>query len=681
MQAIILAAGMGKRLKNLTEHNTKCMVEVNGVTLMERMLTQLDSLALRKIIIVVGYKGEELIEFIHTLPVKTTIEFVENPIYDKTNNIYSLYLASNKMLEDDTLLLESDLIFEDSILKLLIEDKRSSLALVDKYESWMDGSVIKLSDDNKIISFIAKKKFAFTEIDSYYKTVNIYKFSKGFSSTHYVPFLTAYQSALGKNEYYEQVLRVLTTIEDLELEAKILEGNKWYEIDDIQDLDIASSIFVTDKEQKLAKIEERFGGYWRYPKMIDFCYLVNPFYPPTILLDEIKANLQTLITSYPSGQKVNSLLAAKNFGIRENQIVVGNGAAELIKSLTTIIEGNIGVIRPTFEEYPNRILDKSRLITFIPHNENFQYNEHDLISYFEDKDVSAIILINPDNPTGNYVDKKGILHIIKWCHSKNILLILDESFVDFSTENYSIIESSLLDQYPQLIVVKSISKSYGVPGLRLGIVATSHTMIDSLKKDVSIWNINSLGEFYLQIESKYHKDYLQSLELLRNERILLADGLASIKSVRVIPSQANYIMVELTGGITSKKVVAALLEECNILIKDLTSKISNGKQYVRIAVRDNVDNKKDNVDRADTLIGVGNIDPNRIPITLTDKFNDFKTVNNFQPSKYDNATIIVVKKNTSVLRRLKEWLKRNNTNLNGTISDLPLLMIDDEADH
>jgi len=90
---------------------------------------------------------------------------------------------------------------------------------------------------------------------------------------------------------------------------------------------------------------------------------------------------------------------------------------------------------------------------------------------------------------------------------------------------------------------------------------------------------------------------------------------------------------------------------------------------------------KDNVHKSETLIGVGNINPNRIPMTFTDKHNDFRTVNNFQPNEYKNATILVVKKNTSVLRRLKEWLKRNNSNLNGTISDLPLLMIDDEADH
>lgn len=105
MQAIILAAGMGKRLKDLTDDNTKCMVKVNGVTIIERMLGQLDKLDLSSIIIVVGYKAKELIDYINTLDVKTPIQYVNNDIYDSTNNIYSLYLARNYMLQEDTLLL------------------------------------------------------------------------------------------------------------------------------------------------------------------------------------------------------------------------------------------------------------------------------------------------------------------------------------------------------------------------------------------------------------------------------------------------------------------------------------------------------------------------------------------------------------------------------------------------
>ena len=398
MQAIILAAGMGKRLKDLTKNNTKCMVEVNGVTLIDRLLRQLDAYNLKRIVIVVGYEGKKLIDYVNGRGVKTPVIFVDNPVYYKTNNIYSLFLAKNYLCEEDTLLFESDLIVEDSVIKTLVDDPRETLALVDKYESWMDGTCVKLSETDDIVEFIPGKKFKFEEIKSYYKTVNIYKFSKHFSKTHYVPFLEAYSNAMGNNEYYEQVLKIITMLDDPEIKAKRLNGELWYEIDDIQDLDIASSIFLPDDGDKVKSIQSRFGGYWRYPKLIDFCYLVNPYFPPAKLLDEIKANFETLATQYPSGMRVNSLLAAKNFGVKQENIAVGNGAAELIKSLMSVTDGDIGIIRPTFEEYPNRY-DEGKQVVFIPKNENFSYSAEDLIKFFDGKNIKSLILINPDNPT------------------------------------------------------------------------------------------------------------------------------------------------------------------------------------------------------------------------------------------------------------------------------------------
>lgn len=317
MQAIILAAGMGRRLKDLTQDNTKCMVKVNGVTLIDRMLHQIEAQHLSRIVIVVGYEGQKLIDYIASLGISTPITYVNNPIYDKTNNIYSLALAKDWLCKEDTLLFESDLIFEDAVLEELINDPRDTLALVDKYESWMDGTCVKLADDDSIETFVPGKKFKFNEIKEYYKTVNIYKFSKEFSNTHYVPFLDAYQSALGENEYYEQVLRVITMLDEPVIKAKRLDGQRWYEIDDIQDLDIAESIFTPDEDEKVRLLQGRYGGYWRYPKLLDFCYLVNPYFPPQKMRDEIKANFETLLTQYPSGMKVNSLLAAKNFGVHQ----------------------------------------------------------------------------------------------------------------------------------------------------------------------------------------------------------------------------------------------------------------------------------------------------------------------------------------------------------------------------
>lgn len=594
MQGIILAAGMGKRLKELTQSNTKCMVKVNGITLIDRMLHQLDKLYLSRIVIVVGYEGKKLIDYIATLDIRTPICFVNNPVYDKTNNIYSLALAKEYLVQEDTLLLESDLIFEDRLLSLLLEDERKTLALVDKYESWMDGTCIKLGEDDSIVAFVPSKKFVFEDISEYYKTVNIYKFSRHFSETYYVPFLEAYSKALGNNEYYEQVLRIITMLDEPEIKAKKLTGQLWYEIDDIQDLDIASSIFSESEDKKTSSIQSRYGGYWRYPYLIDFCYLVNPYFPSKKLMGEMKASFEILLTQYPSGMKVNSLLAAKNFGVKQEHILVGNGAAELIKCLMGQMKGRIGFIRPTFGEYPNRY-DSEKSVFFEPTTDDLHYTADDLMDYFEDKDISALILINPDNPSGNYIAKADVIRLAEWSRQRDIRFVLDESFVDFAEEtDATMICEDELARYDRLVIIKSISKSYGVPGIRLGILASADkALISSMKKEVAIWNINSFGEFYMQIAEKYQKDYEISLERMKNTRSSFIQELNKNPVLRVFPSQANYIMVEIVNGMTAGELTRQLLLKHNLLIKDLSGKVKRGKrQFVRLAIRSVEDNEK-----------------------------------------------------------------------------------------
>ena len=170
-------------------------------------------------------------------------------------------MAKDFLEEDDTILMESDLIYDTSLIKQLVDDPHPNIASVAKYKSWMDGTCVKLADDDTIEAFVPGKKFKFNEIKEYYKTVNIYKFSKHFSETHYVPFLDAYSKALGNNEYYEQVLRVITMLDDPEIKAKRLNGQLWYEIDDVQDLDIATSMFTPDDDERVTLVQKRYGGY------------------------------------------------------------------------------------------------------------------------------------------------------------------------------------------------------------------------------------------------------------------------------------------------------------------------------------------------------------------------------------------------------------------------------------
>ena len=538
MQAIILAAGMGKRLQELTKNNTKCMVKVNGETLAERLLRMLDRKNLSRIVIVVGYEGAKLVDYISTLGINTPIEYIDNPIYDKTNNIYSLALANDYLVSEDTLLFESDLIFEESCIDALLDDPRETLALVDKYKSWMDGTCMVLDDEDCIVDFVPGKYLDYSRRDSYYKTVNIYKFSKHFSKNTYVPFLEAYKKAMGVNEYYESVIKLIAMLDTKEIRAKRLSGQVWYEIDDVQDLDIAESLFPTDDSNRYDLIMKRYGGFWRYPALLDFCYLVNPYYPSEQMKNEMKASFDTLLTEYPSGMGVNSLLASRNFGVRQEHIVVGNGAAELIKGLMEAKDwGVLGLVRPTFEEYPNRYID-DKCIEFISRNRDYSYTADDIINHYCDKNINTFLLINPDNPSGNYIDRAGLDKLISWAKTKDINLIIDESFVDFADEdNASLICEEVITSYEKLYVMKSISKSYGVPGIRLGILASGDAdMISLLKKDVAIWNINSFGEFFMQIYEKYEKVYKASLIEIRGARERLFNNLSKVEYLRPIPS-------------------------------------------------------------------------------------------------------------------------------------------------
>lgn len=606
MKAIILAAGLGSRLGELTQDKAKSMIEVGNQTMLERMICQLDMhCQIDEIIIVTGYKSHLMEEYVANINIQTKISFIHNKDYATTNNIYSLYLAKNIMENHDVILLESDLIFEDYLLEKIINSEERNLMVVDKFQSWMDGTVIKTDDKKNIIDIVLKKDFNFLEVDEYYKTVNIYRFSQEFSKNIYIPSLRSYINKYGKNEYYESVFIKLLKQSKLPLTPLYVEKEKWYEVDDQLDLDIAQTLFCENKSTKLSLMESRFGGYWRYPNLIDFCYLVNPFYPTKRLIDEIKTNTERLIRDYPSGLKVNNLLVSEYFEIDSENIIVGNGASELIKVMMDHIKGNIGIIVPTFEEYPNRS-NHLNIVEYSTNVTDYKYSSLELIEFFKDKDLDYLLLINPDNPSGNYIKKSDVFKLLEWGLEKDINIILDESFIDFvSAElNPSLIDQKIIDKYPNLIIVKSISKSHGVPGVRLGVIVTKNQkLLEILQKEVSIWNINSFGEFYMQIVGKYKKDFRNGIIRFHEVREKFIRDLKTIDYLKVYDSESNFIMCEVLHPYTSREITEILLDEQEVFIKDLSPKKGFERQFIRVAVKNEIENQK----LIDALRKVGNL--------------------------------------------------------------------------
>lgn len=351
----------------------------------------------------------------------------------------------------------------------------------------------------------------------------------------------------------------------------------------------------TAEEQELRQYYSRYGGFWVYPDMLDYCYLVNPYFNRAGIIKEMQDFFPVLVAEYPAGMGVNSKLASGCWDIKQEYIIPGNGAAELIKTLMEGLEGRVGVVRPTFEEYPNR-MPAERVETFVPQSEMFRYGAEELIEYFGSHPVDTLLLINPDNPSGNFIPVDGIHKVAQWCEEKGIRFILDESFVDFSVdyELNTFLHNEILEKYPHMCVMKSISKSYGVPGLRLGILCSADTeLIARMKKQVSIWNINSFAEFFMQIYPKYKADYKKACDQFIQAREDFEVELKKIPFIKVMPSQANYFFLEVLPPYKPTELCATLLKKYNILASAcLAKKGIEPDRYMRIAVRNHSDNAK-----------------------------------------------------------------------------------------
>ena len=591
MQSLILADMKKSSMNCLTGEDPDCMIQIDGISIIERMLKQLDKNKVSKVIIVVGCNKEKMIGAISNLNLKAEIEVLENDSCEETGSIYSLLLAKDRLLLDDTVILNAQMIVEDSVLESILNEKKECNVLVDTDKNWMTGETILIDDDERVLSF-GKKKISNTYSSmASYKMVGICKFDRKFAEKYYIPVLETMINVLGSSLDYSAPLNVIAMSEDVKIRALYIGNAHWREINNIEDINQATILFSKDKKSVADKMLGSWGGYWRYPDYLDYFYLVTPYYPPCELVEELQNNFKALLEQYPSGMRVNAELAASAFGISPENIIVGNGAAELIKSMMGFIKGKTGFIRPTFDEYPNRYTD-IETVNYLVESEDFSYSASDLIEYFDKTSISNLVLVNPDNPSGNYIPKGDMMRMISWARDKDIKVIIDESFVDFSDEiDSSLIDQETLNRYPNLYVIKSISKSYGVPGLRLGVLASGDKKIISwMKRDVSIWNINSFAEFYMQICGKYRDSYVESLEKFKKERNRFVSKLQDLRCVRVIPSQANYLMLELLDDLDAEELKQRMLLEQKVFIKTLNKKIKGKKQYLRIAIRNESDN-------------------------------------------------------------------------------------------
>ncbi len=584
MRAIILAAGLGRRMMPLTEHVHKTLLTIGGRPIIDRLIRGLRENGIVRITIVTGYRAQELESYVLTHFPDLEFSFVRNEQYDSTNNIHSLALAFEQLdFAEDIILLESDLIYEPAVLRRLIASKHDNVALVDRYRIGLDGTVVTVSDSQVVTNVIPTSlqgpSFDFSDK---YKTLNIYKFSAEFCRTTFSRLLGYYSRIIDNNCYYELILGVLIYMQQAQIHAETLNGELWAEVDDPNDLRNAEFVFAPERRREL--LESSWGGYWNTP-ILDFAFIRNMYFPPDSMVSQLTANLSPLIANYGSTQRVLNEKLANYLRCESKNVHFLNGASQFFPILKRHFEGRRVLLpQPTFGEYNRAFPDAATY----PDDGHFSPDE--VLSRAGDSDL--IVIVTPNNPTGTTAASSALQDLIRSAGDKTVLV--DESFIDFCDEP-SLIPWLEQHDYRNVIVLKSLSKALGVPGLRIGFVHTTDpAWAGRIESELPVWNVNSVAEHFVELLLKYSADLPSSFRQSQLDRETLIQQLSLLDVVeQVFPSGGNFLLTKLRASEEeAARLADAMLIDDGIYVKSISSKFADGGTYWRVAVRTPHDNSQ-----------------------------------------------------------------------------------------
>lgn len=577
MKALILAAGFGHRMRPLTDDQPKTLLSVNGRCVIDRILDSLRLHGIGDICIVTGYRAEQLRAHVVEQHPDLRFQFVHNGRYDKTNNIFSMALAFEEMTFDsDVLLIESDLVYEPAALARLLDSPYENVALVDHYRPGMDGTVVALSSQRTITHVIPPSQQSDTfDFSDKYKTLNIYRFAKEFCETTFRRLLTYYAQVIDDNCYYEYILGMLIYMQQAEIHAEVLAGERWAELDDPNDLRRAELAF--NGPARFDMLEESCGGYWE-TDLVDFAFIRNLHFPTPAVLSELRNSLPTLLWNYGSRQEVVDRKLAWFADCPVGFVHALAGASQCFPWLRTWLAGRRVLIpEPTFGEY-RRMFPDAATYADAP---GLAWSEIEA----EADRAEVVVFVNPNNPTGTTV---GADQVVEFAEARpGTVVLVDESFADFSGRP-SVLEAMAREPLDNVVVLKSLSKCLGVPGLRLGLLATSNAELGAvIRRETPIWSLSAVAEHFLELLLKHRGDLARSFRRTADDRDDLAGGLARLAVVdQVHPSGGDFLLARLrTSPAESVALARRLADRSRILVKDVSTRFGGELGHWRLAVR------------------------------------------------------------------------------------------------
>lgn len=345
------------------------------------------------------------------------------------------------------------------------------------------------------------------------------------------------------------------------------------------------------QEEKYEYIAKQHGGYYRH-NFTDHAYLYNLYFPPKKVFSHLKDNIHDLVLNYPMAQNALAELIGDIINQPAKRIIVGNGAAEIIKILSGSLAKKIIVPVPSFNEYANAA-PEGGAVEFPLEFPSFQLN----VDKFADEAIKVgadmAVVVTPNNPTSILVPKADLIRLAEKLKASNCMLIIDESFLDFAENKEQISLERDIDKYPNMAILKSMSKAYGICGLRIGYMLTANDdFAKAVRNGIHIWNINGFAEEFLRILPQYKQEFEDSCEKVKVDRDVFYKKLSAINGMTVFKPDANYIYCRLPdGALSGPEVTKRLFIEHNIYIKDSVGKTQpDADRYIRIASRTQEEN-------------------------------------------------------------------------------------------
>ncbi|MBW1821131.1 MAG: histidinol-phosphate aminotransferase family protein [Deltaproteobacteria bacterium] len=347
----------------------------------------------------------------------------------------------------------------------------------------------------------------------------------------------------------------------------------------------------TTQSEKYEFISGQHGGYYRH-NFIDHAYLYNLYFPPEAVFTNLKEQMHDIVLNYPMAQNALAGLIGKLINQPAERIVVGNGAAELIKIVSGHISGKLIVPVPSFNEYANAA-PSGQVVEFPLEFPSFQLDVDKYAAEAIKVKADVAVVVTPNNPTSILIPKPDLIRLAKKLRTHNCILIIDESFLDFAENPDQISLEQEIENYPNVAIFKSMSKAYGICGLRVGYMLTANSKFaEAVRNGVHIWNINGFAEEFLRLLPDYKQEFYESCKQVRIDRNSLYKKLCDIEGMTVFKPDANFIFCRLPDNVQSApEITEKLFIKHNIYIKDCVGKTQpDSDRYLRIASRTEAEN-------------------------------------------------------------------------------------------